>query len=110
MVLLRYAAAACGRIDNLAVSCLDQLDDREARLCVAYEGCRELPLPPGPSLKHQDGLTRLLSEAVPVCRPATRESVLAAVSEIAPVAVVSHGPTHRDREGTGLRFRRRSRR
>src|SRR5262249_2548128 len=76
LVLLRYAARACGSIDNLAVSCLDHLDGEEARMCVAYENCTELPLPPGPDLAHQEALTRMLAEAVPVCEPATKEDIL----------------------------------
>ena len=52
LVLLRYAVAACGNVDQLAVSCLDQLG-RDAAVCVAYEGSDNLPLPAGPDLRQQ---------------------------------------------------------
>jgi adenylosuccinate synthase len=108
LVLLRYAAAVCGHLDNLAVSCLDQLDGTDPRLCVAYEGCEALPLPVGPNLAHQERLTGLLREAVPRYVPATEEVLLSAVGKLAPVALTSRGPTHRDRALTNLRFRKRS--
>lgn len=108
LVLLRYAARACGRLDNLGVSCLDQLSG-EVRLCVGYDNARELPLPAGPDLRQQEELNRLLSAARPECVPATKEGILAAVEEIAPVAVVAHGPAHGDREFKGLQFRQRVR-
>jgi adenylosuccinate synthase len=106
LVLLRYAVAACGSLDGLVVSCLDQAAE-EARVCVAYENCKELPLPAGPSLAHQERLTRLLETAVPVCVPAKEKSLLEMLEEVAPVALRARGPTHRDRENRGLRFRRR---
>ncbi len=109
LLLLRYAASGCGVIDNLAVSCLDHLDGHEARLCVAYDRCQDLPLPAGPNLAHQERLTRILTESVAVCEPATKDEVLAALAVIAPVAIVSHGPTHQDRAGVSLRFRKRVR-
>src|SRR5262245_16584841 len=94
LVLLRYAASACAPIDNLGVSCLDHLDGKDMRVCIGYDGCEELLLPPGPGLAHQERLTRMLEEAVAVCRPATKASLLAMIGEIAPVALVAHGPTH----------------
>ncbi len=106
LVLLRYAIRACGGIDNLAVSCLDHVAD-EARVCCAYEGCPDLPLPPRPSLGHQEKLTGILSGAVPVCWPVTAARLRELLNEIAPVAMTATGPTHRDRECTELRFRRR---
>ncbi len=108
LVLLRYAAAACGALDNLAVSGLDHLEGDDCRVCVAYEKWEELPLPPGPDLAHQERLGRALSDAVPVVRPATPEGILNALEEIAPVAVVARGPTHLDRSDTGLTFRKRA--
>src|SRR5207253_3089131 len=89
------------------VSCLDHLDGAGPRVCVAYDGREELPLPPGPDLRHQERLTGILREAVPRCEPATRDSLLRALGEIAPVAIVSDGPTHQDRDCTTLRFRKR---
>jgi adenylosuccinate synthase len=107
LLLLRYAARACSPVDNLAVSCLDHLDGGEAQVCVGYENCKELPLPAGPNLAHQERLTKVLEGAVPVYRPASEDAILGALGEVAPVAVVAHGPTHRDRDCTTLRFRKR---
>ncbi|HKB40654.1 MAG TPA: adenylosuccinate synthetase [Gemmataceae bacterium] len=107
LVLLRYAARACGTVDNLGVSCVDHLDGKDARVCVAHDNCAELPLPPGPDLAHQEQLTRTLTAAVAVSQPATKDALLGALGELAPVALVSHGPTHLDREGPPLHFRRR---
>lgn len=108
MVLLRYAARACAPIDNLVVNCADHLDG-EARICDAYEGCQELPLPSGPNLKHQERLNGILQFARPVSTPATKDEILSALAEIIPVAIIANGPTHLDRECGPLRFRKRIR-
>jgi adenylosuccinate synthase len=107
MVLLRYAAKACGIIDNLAVSCLDHLDGEELRICIGYENCEELPRRPGPNLVHQERLTGILQKAIPQYQPATKEGILDSLSYIAPVGIVASGPTHSDRSMTTLRFRTR---
>ncbi len=107
LVLLRYAARACATIDNLGVSCLDHLDGRDARVCLTYDNCTELPIPAGPDLAHQERLTGTLTEAVAVCETTTKDTLLAMLGEIAPVAIVSHGPTYLDRDATPLCFRRR---
>jgi adenylosuccinate synthase len=107
MVLLRYAASACGVIDNLAVSCLDHLDGEEPRICVGYDDCEELPLLPGPNLVHQERLTELLQKALPQYRPATKEGILESLSQIAPVGITADGPTHLDRTLIALKFRKR---
>jgi adenylosuccinate synthase len=107
LVLLRYAAGACGIIDNLGISCLDHLD-HDGRICIGYDSCTELPLPPGPDLKHLEGLTRIVQSAVAICRPATESEFLGALQGIAPVALLARGPSHQDRDCSGLRFRKRT--
>jgi adenylosuccinate synthase len=104
MVLLRYAALACGPIDNLAVSCLDHLGG-ESRVCTAYEQCDALPIPAGPNLRHQERLTEMLREARPIVAETSRAEVLRMLATIAPVAIEADGPTHEDRVIRGLRFR-----
>jgi adenylosuccinate synthase len=108
LVLLRYAARTCGTIDNLGVSCLDQLPDGHAYYCDRYEEMNDLPVRPAPNLAHQERLTQALLNAVPVRQQANRDELLARLGEIAPIALLAHGPTHAEREETGLRFRRRA--
>jgi adenylosuccinate synthase len=107
MVLFRYAAAACGVIDNLAVSCLDHLDEKDSQICVAYENCNELPLPSGPNLKHQERLTEIVRDAAPVYQRVGKDQIVDMLEEIAPVAITASGPAHQDRDYQPLRFRRR---
>jgi adenylosuccinate synthase len=95
--LLRYAVRACGGIDSLAVSCLDHLDWEEARVCVRHDNAEDLPLPPGPGLKHQERLTERLRLATPGYVSADRDALLGLLSRIAPVAIVAGGPTYADR-------------
>jgi adenylosuccinate synthase len=108
MVLLRYAASACGVIDNLAGSCVDHLDDEDVRVCVGYDKVEELPLPTGPNLKHQERLTNLLREAKPIYKSITREVLFDQLSQIAPIGVIARGGSHLDRQAKKLRFRKRA--
>jgi adenylosuccinate synthase len=106
LVLVRYAARVGGPLDGLVVNCLDQLEGREAKLGVAYESGSRLPLPVGPSLAGQERLTRLLEQARPIYRPAGGDAIIGALGEIAPVVLCGRGPTHRDKGGVALPFRR----
>jgi adenylosuccinate synthase len=107
--LLQYAARACGVIDNLAVSCLDHVDGNEIRVRVSHDHGDELPLPPGPSLKHQERLTERLGQSRPRCVSSDTDALLRFLGDIAPVAIRSHGASHSDRNGVSLSFRRRRR-
>jgi adenylosuccinate synthase len=93
LVLLRYAVAACGGIDGLAVT---HLDAPVSRVCVGYEG--DPPIRPGPfqDLEYQERLTRTLFAVRP--RIVETESIaeVAADALRAPLLVTSRGPTHRD--------------
>jgi hypothetical protein len=61
----------------------------------------------GPSLSWQEELTRRVSAAEPVLRPATADEVLRCVGELGPVVVTGHGPGHEARTVGDLRWRRR---
>jgi adenylosuccinate synthase len=123
-VLARYALAACGGVDALALTHLDRLAERWP-VCTAYlapPGCdggsflREegapsrvtaLRLGPHRDLAHQERLTRGLLACEPVREelelgqpPEERARRFVAWVEAAlgaPVAVTSHGPTARDK-------------
>jgi adenylosuccinate synthase len=105
--LLRYAAAVAGPLDGLVVNHLDQVRGAKCQVCGAY---RNVALAPSaaPSLSWQEQLGRDLARAEPVLSPATADSIVELLSEVAPVVLTGHGPTAEQRELTGLRFRRRS--
>ena len=109
LMLLRYAVAACGPIDGLAVSCLDHLQGITPRAGMVYEGCKRLPLPVGPNLQQQEQLGQMLQSARPVYREVREEALLGLLEEMAPVVLQARGPTHRDRQGLALPFRKRVR-
>lgn len=102
IVLLRYAMAAAGPLDGLALTCLDRLAALPAAfVCRAYRDgdalVRELPLAPGaPSLGHQEALTRLLLRARPLLSPIAGAEALPALlaAELGvPAALLSYGPS-----------------
>jgi adenylosuccinate synthase len=113
-VAARYAMAANGGVDALAVTCVDRLrGEAEWKLATAYrmgDGARvrELPLGALGDLEHQARMTAGLMAATPECVVTTRdgdeEAHLAAIEEEtgAAVALVSTGPRARDK-----RWRRR---
>jgi adenylosuccinate synthase len=106
--LLRYAAAVAGPLDGLIVNHLDHVTDTECRLCAAYKGPSPCPSPV-PNLSWQSRLTEQLREAEPILSPDTPDSILGALSEIAPVVGTGFGPTHRERNLTELPYRARKR-
>lgn len=69
-VATRYAVAACGSIDALAVTGIDRLRHvPEWKMCVAYaRGVRDIPLGTERDLAYQRELTGRLMEATPVYR------------------------------------------
>ena len=101
LVLLDYAARVC-RIDGLAVTCLDQLPARP-RIATHYADMRRVSIPI--SLREQAELTRLLKSAVPIYREASTDELLAILGAIAPLTMMSRGPTSADwtwRAGSGV--------
>lgn len=76
LVAVRYAVAACGGIDALAMTCLDRLKPFEAwQVCDAYEtpdgSMRDLSLGTFQDLTHQASLTAGLAWARPKFRVTT---------------------------------------
>jgi adenylosuccinate synthase len=104
--LLEYAVKATGPLDGIVVNHLDQVRDLDGFLCTAYQN---MTLSPSeiPNLTWQSRLTEQLRQAQPVLYPATADSIVGRLSEMAPVVLTSAGPTHEDRRFTGLRFRTR---
>jgi adenylosuccinate synthase len=104
--LLRYAAAVAGPLDGIVVNHLDQLRDIKCQVGEAYRNATLSPAA-APHLAEQSRLTQQLHLAQPVLAPATPESILRAVSAIAPVTITSSGPTHQERRFAELSFRKR---
>jgi adenylosuccinate synthase len=109
-VALRYAVAAAGGVDAIALTHLDtaRKHPAELRVCHAYETGNErvdhLPLGPYQDLGHQERLTNLLLAARPVYGPpVTPDEWPDAVAEIvgAPLAVASSGPATTDKVPAG---------
>jgi adenylosuccinate synthase len=100
-VLARYAVAADGCIDALAVTHLDWLPHLARwTYCESYGPDPVLVPSAARSLDHQERLTARLAEARPVLRNcgAGEEDVLSTIEEIVekPVAIGSRGPTAAD--------------
>jgi adenylosuccinate synthase len=98
----RYALAAVGGIDGLALTHLDAAVP-DLRMCRAYllaDG-PVTRLEPGPpqDLDYQAGLTAQVAAATPVLDDVAPDDWAAAVSDVldVPVAVASHGPTATDK-------------
>jgi adenylosuccinate synthase len=119
LVLARYARAACGGVDALALTHLDRLPALPRwRAARAYRAGAGEPLFDrdasghaialrGGDLAHQERLARALSRAEPLYDdiPAEAEAFASwLASELAtPVALTSHGPTARDKREPGRR-------
>ena len=108
MVAAHYALAATGPIDTLAITNLDQIEKvGDRRICSAYllpDGSRLERLPLNSSktdLVRQEELTRLLANALPEYREASRDSeaYLGQLEEglQLPVTYVSRGPSATDK-------------
>ena len=113
MVLLRYAAEACGGLDGIALTCLDEVGGR-VPLCQGYaaEGA-DLPglerdrqgriteiRPQRPvDLGHQERLGVFLRRVRPLMTDLTQAGLGAAVEEAlgAPVVLESRGPAATDK-------------
>lgn len=97
-VLARYAIAADGAIDALAITHLDALRALPRwTYCDAYDDGLAIAPSAQPSLDQQQRLTQRLLAARPILRhrPADEEDVLATIEELAgkPVIIGSRGPT-----------------
>ncbi|MFO0746907.1 MAG: adenylosuccinate synthetase [Myxococcota bacterium] len=98
-VATRYAIAANGGVDGLAVTCLDRLPaERPWSIADAYSmgGDHLADLPLGGDLDAQAELGRRLELAIPdyVSVAPERESLLAAIAaRTAPIVLTSDGPT-----------------
>ncbi len=103
LVMLRYAIDACGNVDELAVTHLDQLNSLPGRACSAYEmdGRKRQSIP----LTENDGthaLTQRISRASPVHQawPVENEdATVAAIENALGISVLhrSRGPRHFDK-------------
>jgi adenylosuccinate synthase len=102
--LLRYAAAVTGPLDGLVVNHLDQVMEMEFMVC---EGYKNITLSPAeaPNLSWQSHLTEDLRRAEPLLSPISQDGIHERLTEIAPVVWMGFGPTWRERELAGMRFR-----
>jgi adenylosuccinate synthase len=103
--LLRYAAAA-GPLDGIVVNHLDQIGGADCRVCEAYRNVT-LTVSPAPQLSWQSRLTEELRRAQPVLSPATPDSIVRSLNELAPVVITSTGPTHKQRSLADLPLHKR---
>ena len=115
LVLLRYAHAAVGRLDGLAVTCLDRAAELPAlQVCDAYDAptgvLRDLPLATvAASLEGGERIGRLLAQCRPLLEPVADEDALLerlAQALQVPVALVSHGPDAAAKQLIGSAARR----
>jgi adenylosuccinate synthase len=100
-VALRYAAAACGRVDGLALTHLDTIDGARYIRGYEYAGHRVDRLPQGPDLHHQQRLTRVVQHSAVALAdlPAEPGELTAAVADLmgAPVVLTADGPDRKNR-------------
>ncbi|QUQ68899.1 adenylosuccinate synthase [Kutzneria sp. CA-103260] len=99
-ILLRYAIEACGGVDGLSVTHLDQRSGvRSAAAYLTDNGVVDaLRCGPWQDLAYQEHLTRILSSARPVLEDLPADPVHAIGSLLhTPVALTAHGPSRADR-------------
>jgi adenylosuccinate synthase len=99
-ILLRYAIAACGGVDGLAITHLDQRD--RVRTAIGYlteQGAVDgLECGRWQDLKHQARLTRLLASARPVLADLPADAAAWISRQLGvPVALTADGPDRADR-------------
>lgn len=100
-VLARYALAAAGGVDALALTHLDLAERAPLFACEDYEaGSAWLTPDPARPLEAQAALTRALFEARPTLRalPSTPRAIVPAIEALIRqrISFVSHGPTAAD--------------
>jgi adenylosuccinate synthase len=98
-ILLRYAIAACGGVDGLAVTHLDVSPGQAAAAYVTKDGLvDELPLGPWQDLAYQERLTRRLETAEPVLTELPADPIGWIERQLGvPVVLTSYGPDRADR-------------
>ena len=100
LVLLRYARAACGGADGLALTHFDRVPEA-IPVCRSYRAngavIHELPLPN--DLVEQGRLTQLLETVEPIYELIGRDDFIELIeNELqVPVSLISTGPTYEDR-------------
>jgi adenylosuccinate synthase len=111
LTLLRYALSVAGRIDALAVTCLDRMAAiADWRVGVGYDG-GFAPLPKRKTdLNYRGAVTRRLLAARPLYRRAERSpdahARFLARALGCPLALESYGPTSEDKRDGASRFQR----
>lgn len=107
MVLLRYAVEVVGRLDGLAVTCLDRLAELpEVQICRGYRDgplqiARLTPAPGPHDLDYQAGITAALARCQPVLsRLGDADELLRVLSRDLelPIALASYGPAGEDKK------------
>lgn len=105
--MLRYACAAVGRLDSLAVTCVDRLAALPAlKICTHYlhDGDvidRITPSPTAHDLAYQERLTQTLPRCRPVYEPLSNPEALLGIltqSLAIPIEIVSNGPAAHDKQ------------
>jgi adenylosuccinate synthase len=106
LTLLRYALEVVGRLDGLAVTCLDRVANLpDLQLCRAYQVGplqveRIIPAPSPQDLAYQERITAALANCKPVLeRLGDPDDLLRAVQADlnVPILLTSHGPTAEDK-------------
>ncbi|NTW98199.1 MAG: adenylosuccinate synthetase, partial [Oscillochloris sp.] len=106
LVLLRYAAEVVGRLDGLAVTCLDRLAELpDLQICRAYQRGplrveRIIPAPNAQDLAYQEQITTALAGCRPVLERMGDPEHLLRTLEVdlhVPVIITSKGPTAKDK-------------
>ena len=100
-IALRYAVAACGRVDGLALTHLDQVDGAQYVTGYDYAGHRVQRLPLGANLLHQQRMTQVVANSAVILAdlPAEPGELTAAVADLigAPVVLTADGPDRKNR-------------
>jgi adenylosuccinate synthase len=100
-VAVRYAVAACGGVDGLALTHLDQVDGAQYVTGYDYAGHRVERLPLGADLRHQQRLTHVVATSAVTLAdlPAEPGELTAAVADLigAPVVLTADGPDRKNR-------------
>jgi adenylosuccinate synthase len=91
LVLLKYAAKCCGKLDGLVVNHMDQID-RPVQVCTSYMAPYRQPFGELPGEGWWD-----LRHAEPVYEDMSKEAWLNKLGEIAPIVLTGNGPTWKDR-------------
>lgn len=98
LVLTSYAIKANGGIDSLAITCLDQVQDLETKLCLAYSEKVTLELPN--SKEEAESIGRKLFEVVPYYLTLNEtEDLVEKISEIleVPISILSYSSSTEDK-------------